>query len=308
MPANFHSSFTKPSLTNATSGRFALGIEYNGSKYHGWASQANSWPSVQPLVEKALSKVANQPITLYCAGRTDKGVHAAQQIAHFDTTSQRSSSAWVKGANSNLPASIKITWAQPVPSYFHARFSAWARRYRYIILNQYANPALLHNQVTWWHKPLDAEVMHQAAQALVGSHDFSAFRSIKCQSATPRRKLHFISVKRYGRFVVIDVQANSFVHHMVRNLAGSLMAIGADEQPVDWLAELLISKNRVAAGITAPAEGLYLINVSYSPAFNLPQMQLGPAFLSLLDTENLDLPYPEFLTQWHRVPSFKPLA
>ena len=215
-------------------GRFALSIEYLGSAYHGWQTQQAGIASVQNHLEAALSKIARVPIQVTCSGRTDTGVHASSQIVHFDSPVARSEKAWVFGTNTALPADIRVRWAKQVPADFHARYSAIARRYRYVIYNHRVKPALLHDQMTWWPKPLNVDHMHQAAQALVGEHDFSSFRAAGCQSKTPWRKLHFIRVWQAGDLIVIDVQANAFLHHMIRNLAGVLLKIGADEAPVTW--------------------------------------------------------------------------
>ncbi|HKM15133.1 MAG TPA: tRNA pseudouridine(38-40) synthase TruA [Marinospirillum sp.] len=292
--------FTLFAIDDAASGRIALGVEYLGSNYRGWQAQHTGVPSIQPLVEKALQKIALEPITVHCAGRTDAEVHACCQVVHFDTAVARPSRAWVLGTNNNLPPDIRIRWSQPVVDNFHARHSALARRYRYVIYNSSVPFAQMHDQLTWHTKPLDADKMHQAAQLLVGEKDFSAFRSVRCQSSTPWRHLHFIRVYRRGQLIVIDIQANAFLHHMVRNIAGALMDVGEGQRPVEWLTELLEAKQRAVAGITAPAEGLYLVAAHYPERFNLPLEPLGPHFMHLLADEHLDDPYPEFLPEWYR--------
>lgn len=248
--------------------RIVLGVEYDGSQFCGWQWQPFK-RSVQQALEQALSKVADQTVTVICAGRTDAGVHALEQIVHFDTGVNRELHAWMLGGNSNLPDDVKIIWAREAIGDFHARYSAIARCYRYIILNRPAKPALLRRQVTWCYPPLDAGKMHEAAQYLIGEHDFSSFRAQGCQSKSPVRMLHFIDVHRDGDKIVIDVAANAFVHHMVRNIAGVLMEIGMGKQPVDWTLELLAAKSRKLAGMTAPPDGLYLAGVYYPDHYGL---------------------------------------
>lgn len=287
-------------IDNATPGRIALGVEYLGSNYRGWQTQQAGVPSIQPLVEKALQKIALEPITVHCAGRTDAEVHACCQVVHFDTSAARPSRAWVLGTNNNLPPDIRIRWSKPIEDNFHARHSALARRYRYVIYNSAVPFAQMHDQLTWHTKPLNAEKMHLAAQLLVGEKDFSAFRSVRCQSSTPWRHLHFIRVYRRGQLIIIDIQGNAFLHHMVRNIAGALMEVGEGIQSAEWLTELLEAKQRAAAGITAPAEGLYMTAVHYPEKFGLPLEPLGPHFMNLLAAEHPDDPYPEFLPEWYR--------
>ena len=263
-----------------TGTRIACRIEYDGSAYHGWQAQLkSSSPTVQGALEHALERVAVQPIRVHCAGRTDAGVHGHAQIVHFDAPCTRSAKAWVLGGNSHLPPDVRIHWAQPVPEDFHARFSALARRYRYVIVNSAIRPALSSRQLTWQRKPLDAVRMHGAAQALLGEQDFSAFRAAACQSSTPFRCVHHCSVTRRGDLLVIDIEANAFLHHMVRNIAGSLMAVGCGDQPPEWIADLLLAGDRTRAAETAPAEGLYLVDVRYPAQFSLPPTPPGPLVL-----------------------------
>lgn len=262
--------------------RVALCVSYDGSAYHGWQSQRKPQvATVQEAVEKALSSVANTSVTVQCAGRTDTGVHASHQIVHFDSPSARGEKAWVRGGNTNLPASIAIQWAKPVPAEFNARFSATARRYRYIILNSPARSAILPGGVTWQRYPLDEKLMHEAAQALIGELDFTSYRAVACQSPTPMRNIHFIEVSRRGDLVIIDIQGNAFLHHMVRNIAGVLMAIGIGTKPVVWAEQVLLAKNRSMAAATASPCGLYLVGVSYPEEFELPVVKPGPYFLSM---------------------------
>ena len=250
--------------------RIAVGIEYDGSAYAGWQSQPSA-PSIQQVTERALSRIAAAPVTLICAGRTDAGVHACGQVAHFETLAQRSSRAWLLGANSELPADVSLTWVTPVPAHFHARYSAEARTYRYVILNRPARSALSAARAAWIHRPLDHTLMAQAAQGLVGEHDFSAFRAAECQAKSPVRRLEGLSVERRGDWLLIEATANAFLHHMVRNIAGLLIAIGRGDAPVGWAQQVLLGRDRTRSAATAPAAGLYLLAVRYPAAFALPQ-------------------------------------
>jgi len=257
--------------------RIALGIEYDGSGFAGWQAQAHA-NGIQTAVEAALSFVADHPVNVICAGRTDAGVHAAMQVVHFDSTAMRIERAWVRGANTNLPDSISVLWAREVSDEFHARYAAQSRSYRYVILNRTPRPSLLRERVCWVRESLDAERMHQAAQSLVGEHDFSSFRAAECQSPTPVRKLHYIRVTRLDEYVVIDVTANAFLHHMVRNIAGVLLAVGRGHRDVAWPAVILQARNRTHSGITAPAAGLYLFAVRYPEAFAVPSAACNSAW------------------------------
>jgi len=249
--------------------RIALGIEYDGTDFSGWQRLSHG-RSVQSAVEDALSFVANESIEVVCAGRTDAGVHARCQVVHFDTNAQRSERGWTLGTNSRLPSSVAVLWAKPVAEEFHARFGARARCYRYLILNRPVRPALEARHVAWERVPLDAAVMHLAAQALVGEHDFTAFRTIACQARTPTRSVHAITVTREANGIAIDIQANAFLHHMVRNIVGSLLPIGRGEQPPDWLAQLLAGRDRSVAGPTAVAQGLTFLRPLYPADCGLP--------------------------------------
>ncbi|CNH87599.1 tRNA pseudouridine synthase A [Yersinia massiliensis] len=259
--------------------KIALGIEYNGSRYFGWQRQQEV-TSVQACLEAAVSKVANEPIGVFCAGRTDAGVHATGQVVHFVTTAVRKDAAWTMGVNSHLPPDIAVRWVKTVDEDFHARFSATARRYRYIIFNHRYRPAVLAQGVTHCHMPLDAEKMEQAAQCLLGENDFTSFRAVQCQSRTPWRNVKHIKVTRHGAYIVVDIKANAFVHHMVRNIVGSLIEVGAGNQDINWMAELLALKDRSRAAATAKAEGLYLVSVDYPEHFALPSAPMGPLFLA----------------------------
>ncbi|MHA7841413.1 MAG: tRNA pseudouridine(38-40) synthase TruA [Gammaproteobacteria bacterium] len=250
--------------------RIALGIAYQGTEYHGWQRQ-NALPNtVQETLEKALSIVANEPITVFCAGRTDKGVHATGQVVHFNTEVKRPHHAWVLGGNANLPKSISICWAKPMGFDFHARFKAHSRRYQYVIYNERVHPAIGFHQVTWYHRPLDVDKMQMAAQHLLGSHNFNAFRAASCQAKSPRRHIHHIHLKRQGSLVIMDIKADAFLHHMVRNIAGCLMAVGSGSQPPDWMEFVLQSQDRRCGGVTASPNGLYLVEVGYPEHFALP--------------------------------------
>ena len=263
--------------------RMALGVEYKGARYRGWQRQEQGVPSVQGALEKALTKVAAEPVSVVCAGRTDAAVHASGQVVHFDTAVERPLKAWIMGVNANLPADISVTWAQPMPAHFHARFSAVARRYRYVIYNDPVRPAHLAEEITWNHRPLDVARMREAAAALVGTHDFTSFRAVQCQAKSPIKTLHHLRVLEHGRFIVLDVRANAFLHHMVRNIAGVLMAIGAGEREPQWVGEILAARDRRSGGVTAHPYGLYLVRVEYPEEFALPQRYLGPHFLSALE-------------------------
>jgi len=242
--------------------RIALGLSYEGTAYCGWQYQENV-PSIQACLESALGKVANHPIRVICAGRTDKGVHALEQVVHFETDSIRDARAWLLGTNANLPADIRIQWAREVSADFHARFSAIARAYRYVIYNHRTPTALLRNHVTIFHKPLDEKSMQEAANYLVGEHDFSSYRAAQCQAKSPVRTVTLLEVKRESNFIFIDIKANAFLHHMVRNITGVLLSIGSGKQPVLWAKQVLEARDRTEGDVTAPANGLYLVQVTY---------------------------------------------
>ncbi|WP_205340320.1 tRNA pseudouridine(38-40) synthase TruA [Denitrificimonas caeni] len=261
--------------------RIALGVEYKGSNYHGFQLQAAGTPSVQGHLEEALQHInADLPVRLSCAGRTDAMVHACGQVVHFDTSVERPMRSWVMGANRYLPKDISVAWAQPMSQDFHSRFSAVARRYRYVIYSDEVRPAHLAQEVTWTHQSLDIEKMRAAALCLVGTHDFNALRAAGCQAHSPVRTIHHLQILEFGKLIVIDVRANAFLHHMVRNIAGVLMMIGAGERPVEWAQEVLDSCDRKSAGVTAAPYGLYMVQVEYPEQFQLPKRYLGPHFLS----------------------------
>ena len=257
--------------------RYALGVEYDGSEFSGWQRlgvpgdpRRRHEATVQAAVEEALTFVAGHPVGVVCAGRTDAGVHGACQVVHFDSDAERQPRAWVLGATTRLPPAICVLWCVPVDGDFHARFSARARRYRYRILNRPVRPALGRQYLSWERRPLDAAAMHRAAQALLGEHDFSAFRTVHCQAAHPRREIQALDVRRAGDIVEVEVQANAFLHHMVRNIVGSLLPVGRGEQPEGWLAELLAGRDRTLAGPTAPPDGLVFVGPRYPVDCHLP--------------------------------------
>lgn len=257
--------------------RIALGIEYDGSRYHGWQRQSNA-TSVQAVVEAAVGKVADHPVDVVCAGRTDTGVHATAQVVHFDTPARRERHSWVLGSNTNLPRDVSVSWAREMPDDFHARFKAVERAYRYVIFNRYSRPALTWRQVTWWIKPLEVSRMQAAAGCLVGEHDFSSFRAAECQARTPMREVRELAVERCGDLVYIDVRADGFLHHMVRNIAGVLLAIGAGDRPVDWAQAVLEARARDQGGVTAPPNGLYLTDVRYPDGYDVPRSGYRPVY------------------------------
>ncbi len=249
--------------------RLAVGVEYDGTAYAGWQTQQSA-RSVQTVTEAAFSRVAAEPVGLICAGRTDAGVHARWQVAHFDTRANRRMRAWLLGTNSELPPDVSISWVRPVPMHFHARYSAEARTYRYVILNRGTRSAFAVNRAAFIFKPLDSDRMAAAATALVGSHDFSAFRSSQCQAKSPIRRMEKLTVIRQGEWIVIEATANAYLHHMMRNIAGLLIAIGRGEGSPARAREVLEGRDRRQNAATAPAEGLYFWGVRYPTAFALP--------------------------------------
>jgi tRNA pseudouridine38-40 synthase len=249
--------------------RIALGIEYDGSRFLGWQTQPGGG-AAQDALEAALSTIAGETVTLTCAGRTDRGVHARGQVAHFDTAADRPLSAWVRGVNALAPESLAVLWSKGVADDFHARYSARARVYRYVLLNRPVRPALAARHVGWFHAPLDLEAMREAAAALCGEHDFSAFRSSECQAKSPVRTLHSLEIERSGERLDFTFRANAFLHHMVRNLVGTLVYVGKGKHPPRWAKQVLESRNRTLAAPTFAAEGLYLERVEYEAHWGLP--------------------------------------
>ena len=261
--------------------RYALCVRYDGARYHGWQRQDSPEDliTVQLMVEKALSQVAHHPVLVTCAGRTDARVHATGQIIHFDTDAARTDHAWVFGANSNLPQDITVLWAQEVPLDFHARFSAVSRRYRYLLYNYPVRPGILRHAVGWYHTTLDDQAMRDASMCLVGEHDFSSFRGAGCQSKSPVRHIKEISILRQRHMLIIELEANAFLLHMVRNIVGVLVQVGSNRQPVEWVSTVLEARDRKAAAQTIAPHGLYLVKVDYPEAFNVPDAPIGPFFL-----------------------------
>jgi tRNA pseudouridine38-40 synthase len=256
--------------------RVAAVVEYDGTEYAGWQSQEHS-SSIQDAVQAALSFVAGHPVTVICAGRTDSGVHAIGQVIHFDTSAIRTPRAWVLGANTKLAPAIALQWAGEVTIGFHARHKAIRRIYRYCILNRSARSALQRARAAWIHRPLDAAAMHAAAQVLLGEHDFSAFRSIECQSKTAIRRVERIEIRREGDYLWLEIAANAYLHHMVRNIVGTLLDVQRETDPAAAMAQVLAGGKRRFAGATAPASGLYLWRVEYPPMYGIPA--LGPGLL-----------------------------
>lgn len=257
--------------------RIALGVEYVGTNYSGWQTQfsTDTIPSVQDELERALAAVANHPVSTICAGRTDAGVHACGQVVHCDVTAERSPYAWVFGCNSKLPRDIRVLWMQQVAADFSARKSAIGRHYKYVIYNNKIRPSLLRDYVGWYYSPLDIDKMLAAGQMWLGEHDFSSFRGAGCQSISPIRRLSMLAIERKGDLVVIDIIADAFLYHMVRNMVGVLLEIGAKRRPVEWAQQVLQAKCRTKAGITAPPQGLYLNKVLYPPQMAIPQSETG---------------------------------
>ena len=254
--------------------RFAIGLEYDGSGFLGWQIQRQE-PTVQGCLEQALASVANHPARVTCSGRTDTGVHALCQVAHFDTDALRPERSWILGLNSNLPAGISVLWIRAVDETFHARFSAYARSYRYVILNRWIRPALDANRMSWCRTPLDADKMNEAAQVLLGEHDFTSFRARACQARHAVREINEVSVTRQGEIVSLDVTANGFLYHMVRNIAGSLIKVGSGGKDTAWVKDVLDKKDRTKAAPTAPPDGLYFLGARYPDSFGLPDTPAG---------------------------------
>ena len=249
--------------------KLAAGVEYRGTHFAGWQRQHHA-VSVQEHVERALSKVANRRVTTVCAGRTDTGVHAVQQVIHFVTDAVRSSHSWVLGANANLRKDVCLRWVIEVEDGFHARYSALSRTYRYVILNRKYRPSITCGLATWEHRPLDAEAMAAAGSELIGRHDFTSYRAIACQAKQPVREVRRLDIRREGQLILFEIQADGFLHHMVRNIAGVLMAIGKGDRRPEWAKEVLQARDRNQGGVTAPPDGLYLIDVEYPEKYHIP--------------------------------------
>ncbi len=260
--------------------RVALGVEYNGAQFNGFQKQAGTANTVQAHLERALSKIANEDITIVCCGRTDAGVHASEQVIHFDTLAQRPEKAWREGVNTHLPDEIRVHWAKPVHEGFHARFSAQSRMYRYVLFRAPTRSAVLGKTVTWTNLALDVDSMSQAAQLLVGEHDFSAFRAAQCQAHSPIRRVEHIRFFESGPLLVMEIKANAFLHHMVRNIMGALLDVGRGKQNQAWLKSVLESKDRSKSSPTARPWGLYLVKAEFDESFSLPKWPVGPYILS----------------------------
>ena len=252
--------------------RIALGVEYDGSPFFGWQSQPDGH-TVQDALQAALGGIAGEPVAIIAAGRTDTGVHALEQVVHFDTGVERPLSAWVRGANALLPKSIAVLWAHPVPEEFHARFSAHARSYRYLLINRPVRSAVQYGKVGWFHAPLDVAAMQAAARLLLGEHDFSAFRSSQCQAKSPVKTLAQLDINQHGDTIVFELTAGAFLHHMVRNIVGCLVYIGKGKYPPEWIGEVLAGRERSLAAPTFAPDGLYLSRIKYDDKWSLPQMK-----------------------------------
>lgn len=259
--------------------KIALAVEYDGAEYHGWQRQKHDTETVQEKLETAIAYVANDSVNLVCSGRTDAGVHGCEQIAHFETTVSRTSKSWVFGINSRLPENIRVNWAIKVPDDFHARFNTTARRYHYVIYTSPIRPALLSKYVSWCQYPLDVVAMAKASKYLEGEHDFTSYRAVACQNKQPVKTIHHATVKQYGHYIVLDIQASGFLMHMVRNIAGVLIKIGSGTKQPIWAKEVLEAKNRTAADRTASPYGLYFVRAYYD-GIDFPMLPLGPSFLN----------------------------
>lgn len=255
--------------------RIALGLEYDGTAFCGWQTQPSRC-GVQDALEEALGRFADQPIEVTAAGRTDTGVHATAQVVHFDTDAKREMQGWVRGTNTFLPEAARVVWSTAVPDDFHARYSARARSYAYLLSNEPVAPAVMRGRVGWFHRPLDVARMQRAAASLLGEHDFTSFRDAECQAKSPVRTLQQADVRAVGSLVVFRFTANAFLHHMVRNMVGSLVYVGCGRQEPEWLGRLLELRDRTKAAPTFAAEGLYLTGVAYDPAFTLPAFRPHP--------------------------------
>jgi len=261
--------------------RIALGVEYCGARLHGFQKQKSAAATVQAHLEQALSTIAAEPVTLVCAGRTDAGVHATCQVIHFDTSAQRPARAWVQGVNTKLPDSVRVQWAKEVPAQFHARFSARARSYRYLIHSAPVRSAQAASEVTWTQHGLDLDAMRAGSQYLIGEHDFTSYRASQCQAKSPVREITRLDIARVGQLIVLEISANAFLHHMVRNITGVLIAVGRGEREPVWVQEVLQARDRTVAGVTAPPFGLYLVDVQYPQEFALPKSEPGPLLVPL---------------------------
>ena len=260
--------------------RIALGIEYDGSRFLGWQTQPGGG-TVQDALEAALSSIAAAPVSVTCAGRTDRGVHARAQVVHFDTDAERPDSAWVRGVNAMLPEAIAVLWCHRVTAEFHARYCARSRGYRYVLLNRPVRPALAARYAGWHHAPLKVEAMRAAAAYLLGEHDFSAFRAAECQAKSPVRTLHSVGIERDGEFVEFSLRANAWLQHMARNIVGTLVYVGKGKHRPQWARQVLDSRDRSLAAPTFGSEGLYLEAVQYDARWDIPSAEMQKAVLPL---------------------------
>lgn len=260
--------------------RIALGLEYDGASFNGWQTQPGGG-TVQDALEAALARIAGVPVRAQCAGRTDTGVHALAQVAHFDTDAERPDNAWVKGVNTHLPRSVAIRWARRVPEDFHARFSATSRRYEYVLINRPTRPAIWEGRAGWFHLPLDEAKMVEAAAHLLGEHDFSALRSAECQAPSPVRTISKLAIVRQGEVIRFSLEANAFLHHMVRNIVGCLVYVGKGKYSPTWMAEVLAGRDRAKAAPTFGPHGLYLTGIDYDPRWQLPSFETGTDFIPM---------------------------
>jgi len=259
--------------------RVAMAIEYDGSQFNGWQTQNSGVPTVQQALQQALTTIANHNVKVICAGRTDSGVHATAQVVHFDTNAKRKMYGWVVGANKLLPKSVSVKWAKEVPLTFHARFSALQRRYRYLVYSSPYRQGIMKYGVSWERRSLNASLMNEAAQKLLGEHDFSSVQAAGCQAHSPVKTITNINVKQHGQLIVLDIQANSFLYHMVRNIMGLLIPVGAQEQSVEWIEKVIEQKDRKKGGVNALSHGLYFVSATYDECFDLPKLPPGPYFL-----------------------------
>lgn len=260
--------------------RVCLVVEYNGAAFHGFQVQPGGVPTVQQSLHRALSVVADEPVTLVCAGRTDAGVHATGQVIHFDTRAQRPARAWTSGTRPHLPPGVSVRWAGEVSPFFHARFSARARTYRYLLTDGPSRPGLLQDQLTWHRGTLNVDAMREGAAALVGEHDFTSFRAVQCQAKSPVRCIEHLHLVRRGDLIIVEVKANAFLHHMVRNIIGVLLPLGTGDKPPEWVKQVLNARDRRCAGVTAPSAGLYLVAVDYDADFGVPALPPGPLMMT----------------------------
>ncbi|MGO9444988.1 MAG: tRNA pseudouridine(38-40) synthase TruA [Thiobacillaceae bacterium] len=255
--------------------RIAIGLEYDGRVFCGWQSQGSGC-GIQNCLEQAIAKIAGVPPSVTAAGRTDAGVHASYQVAHFDVSVERPVAAWVRGVNAHLPESVAVTWAREMPDDFHARFTVEERGYRYLLLNHASRPGLMRGKVGWCHRPLDENAMSRAAALLLGQHDFSSFRAAECQAKSPVKDMRVATIQRRGEFLLFEFRADGFLHHMVRNIVACLARIGAGSAPPEWIGELLTHKDRTRAAATFMPDGLYLSYIRYPSRFALPDSGRRP--------------------------------